>query len=104
MSSHLVSKDQRSGRLIRGTTAPAGAPGDADRCEYGGLVSKVPEADMRLLAEIVQHRFKGPRVLHDAWAAGQISDDGLRELIPDTWLYVDWLAPSGPKAHKHCTT
>ncbi len=32
---------------------------------------------MRLLAEIVQHRFKGPRVLHNAWAAGQISDDGV---------------------------
>jgi hypothetical protein len=45
---------------------------------------------MRLLAGIVQDRLNGPRVLHDAWAAGQVSDGDLRTLIPDTWLYVDW--------------
>ena len=45
---------------------------------------------MRLLAEIVQDRLNGPRVLYDAWAGGQISDCDLRPLIPDTWLYVDW--------------
>ncbi len=45
---------------------------------------------MRLLAEIVQDRLNGPRILYDAWAAGQISNDDLRGLIPDTWLYVDW--------------
>jgi hypothetical protein len=41
---------------------------------------------MRLLAEIVQ----GPQILYDSWAAGQVSDQDLRGLIPDTWLYVDW--------------
>ena len=45
---------------------------------------------MRLLAEIVQDRLNGPRVLYDAWVGGQISDCDLRPLIPDTWLYVDW--------------
>jgi hypothetical protein len=45
---------------------------------------------MRLLAEIVQVRLGGPRVLYDAWFGGQISDCDLRPLIPDTWLYVDW--------------
>jgi hypothetical protein len=45
---------------------------------------------MRLLAEIVQDRFNGPGVLYDAWAAGQVTDDDLRGLIPDTWLYMDW--------------
>ena len=45
---------------------------------------------MRLLAEIVQDRLNGPRIPYDAWAAGQISNDDLRGLIPDTWLYVDW--------------
>jgi hypothetical protein len=45
---------------------------------------------MRLLAEIVQDRLNGPRILHDAWTAGRVSDDDLRALIPDTWLYADW--------------
>jgi hypothetical protein len=45
---------------------------------------------LKLLAEILQDRLNGPRVLYDAWADGQISDCGLRPLIPDTWLYVDW--------------
>jgi hypothetical protein len=45
---------------------------------------------MRLLSEIVQDRLQGPRILHDAWSAGLISDLDLRGLIPDTWLYVDW--------------
>jgi hypothetical protein len=53
-------------------------------------VIEVSEAGMRLLAEIVQDRLMGPRVLYDAWASGQISNDDLRSLIPDTWLYVDW--------------
>lgn len=51
---------------------------------------EVPEAGMRLLAEIVQDRLNGPRILHDAWAAGQVAGGDLRTLIPDTWLYVDW--------------
>jgi hypothetical protein len=59
-------------------------------CEHAGLVIEVSEAGMRLLAEIVQDRLSGPRVLYDAWAGGQISDGDLRMLIPDTWLYVDW--------------
>ena len=58
--------------------------------EYAGLVGGVSEADVRLLAEIVQDRLNGPRVLYDAWVGGQISDCDLRPLIPDTWLYVDW--------------
>jgi hypothetical protein len=33
---------------------------------------------------------EGPRVLSDAWAAGRVSDADLRDLIPDTWLYMDW--------------
>lgn len=45
---------------------------------------------MRLLAEIVSDRLNGPQILHDAWAAGRISDGDLRELIPETWLYTDW--------------
>lgn len=45
---------------------------------------------MRLLADIVYDRLEGPRILYDAWAAGQVSADDLRGLIPDTWLYVDW--------------
>lgn len=59
-------------------------------CEYAGLVSEVSQAAMRLLAEIVQDRPNGPRVLYDAWAGGQISDCDLRPLIPHTWLYVAW--------------
>ena len=58
--------------------------------EYAGLVSEVSEAGMRLLAEIVQDRLNGPRVLYDSWASRQISDRDLCPLIPDTWLYVDW--------------
>jgi hypothetical protein len=53
-------------------------------------VSEVSEAGMRLLAEIVQDRLEGPRILHDAWAARLVSNLDLRGLIPDTWLYVDW--------------
>jgi hypothetical protein len=53
-------------------------------------MSQVSEASMRLLAEIVSDRLEGPRVLYDAWAAGDVSDVDLRDLIPDTWLYVDW--------------
>jgi hypothetical protein len=45
---------------------------------------------MRLLAQIVSDRLSGPRLLYDAWAAGRVSDGDLRELIPDTWLYIDW--------------
>jgi hypothetical protein len=45
---------------------------------------------MRLLAEIVQDRLNGPRVLYNAWVGGQISSCDLRALIPDTWLYLDW--------------
>jgi hypothetical protein len=45
---------------------------------------------MRLMAEIVQDRLEGPRILFDAWATGQVSDLDLRGLIPDIWLYVDW--------------
>lgn len=45
---------------------------------------------MRLLAEIVQARFNGRRILYDAWTARQIANADLRGLIPDTWLYVDW--------------
>ncbi len=45
---------------------------------------------MRLQADIVQDRLNGPRILHGAWDAGQISDLDLRGLIPDTWLYMDW--------------
>jgi hypothetical protein len=58
--------------------------------EYAGLVTEAPEAGMRLLAEIVQDRLNGPRILHDAWTAGRVSDGDLQALIPDTWLYVDW--------------
>jgi hypothetical protein len=57
---------------------------------HGGVVSEVSEAGMRLLAGIVQDRLAGPRVLYDAWAVGQVSDQDLRALIPDTWLYLDW--------------
>lgn len=56
---------------------------------YAGRVIEVSEAAKRLLAEIVGDRLNGPKVLYDAWAAGQISDGDLRALIPDTWLYVD---------------
>ena len=45
---------------------------------------------MRLLAEIVSDRLSGPQILYDAWDAGRIADEDLRELIPETWLYVDW--------------
>jgi hypothetical protein len=45
---------------------------------------------MRLLAEIVLDLLKDPLILYDAWVGGRISDDNLRSLIPDTWLYVDW--------------
>jgi hypothetical protein len=45
---------------------------------------------MRLLVEIVSDRLEGPQVLYNAWAAGHVSDVDLRDLIPDTWLYVDW--------------
>ncbi len=45
---------------------------------------------MRLLADIVQDKLEGPRILYEAWAAGrQVSADDLRVLIPDAWLYVD---------------
>jgi hypothetical protein len=53
-------------------------------------VIEVSEAGKRLLAEIVGNRLNGPKVLYDAWAAGQITDSDLHALIPDTWLYVDW--------------
>jgi hypothetical protein len=39
---------------------------------------------MRLLADIVCDRLEGPRILYDACAAGQVSADDLRGLIPDT--------------------
>jgi hypothetical protein len=58
--------------------------------EYACLVIEVSDAGKRLLAEIVGDRLNGPKVLYDAWTAGQISDGDLRVLIPDTWLYVDW--------------
>jgi hypothetical protein len=58
--------------------------------EYACLVIEVSEAGKRLLAEIAGDRLNGPKVLYDAWAAGQISEGDLRALIPDTWLYVDW--------------
>jgi hypothetical protein len=58
--------------------------------EYACLVIEVSDAGKRLLAEIVGDRLNGPKVLYDAWAAGQISDGDLRVLIPYTWLYVDW--------------
>ena len=58
--------------------------------EYACLVIEVSEAGKRMLAEIAGDRLNGPKVLYDAWAAGQISDGDLRALIPDTWLYVDW--------------
>ncbi len=45
---------------------------------------------MRLQVRIVLDRNEGPRILHDAWAAGEISDLDLRALIPDTWLFMDW--------------
>jgi hypothetical protein len=53
-------------------------------------VSEVSEAGRRLLVEIVQDRLNGPRFLYDAWAGGRIFDGDLRDLIPETWLYVDW--------------
>ncbi len=53
-------------------------------------MNEMSEGGMRLLAEIVQDRPSGPRLLHDAWAAGSVSDVDLRGLIPDTWLYADW--------------
>lgn len=52
---------------------------------------EVSHAAMRLLAGIVADRFQGPRILFDAWAAGAVSNEDLRQLIPDTWLYVDWI-------------
>lgn len=58
--------------------------------DYGGVMVEVSEAGMRLMAEIVHDRLQGPRILHDAWSAGLISDLDLRGLIPDTWLYVGW--------------
>lgn len=45
---------------------------------------------MRLLAEIVRDRHEGPTILYKAWAARLVSDQDLRGLIPDTWLYMDW--------------
>jgi hypothetical protein len=45
---------------------------------------------MRLHAQIVQDRLSGPRILYDAWVAGEVSDLDLRGLVPDTWLYMDW--------------
>ena len=53
-------------------------------------MSGVSGASMRLLVEIASDRLDGPRVLYHAWAAGHVSDVDLRNLIPDTWLYVDW--------------
>jgi hypothetical protein len=48
--------------------------------EYACLVIEVSDAGKRLLAEIVGDRLNGPKVLYDAWAAGQISDGDLRAL------------------------
>lgn len=62
------------------------AGGDA----YAGRVSGASEAAMRLLAEIVSDRLHGPHLLYEAWVAGRVCDGDLRELIPGTWLYVDW--------------
>jgi hypothetical protein len=70
------------GGALRRAAADAGHR----RSGYGGVVSEVSEAGMRLLAEIVQDRLDGPRILYDAWAAGLVSDLDLRGLIPDTWL------------------
>lgn len=57
---------------------------------YGYLVSEVSGAGMRLQARIVQDRLHGPRILYEAWAAGHLSNRGLRGLIPETWFYMDW--------------
>jgi len=45
---------------------------------------------MRLMAEIVQDRLQGPRILYDAWSAQLISDLDRCGLIPGTWLCVEW--------------
>ena len=77
--------------LPPGAPAPRAASDAAHlQSGYGGVVSEVSEAGMRLLSEIVQDRLDGPRILHDAWVTGLVSDLDLRGLIPDTWLYVDW--------------
>jgi hypothetical protein len=60
--------------------------------EYACLVIEVSEAGKRMLAEIAGDRLNGPKVLYDAWAAGQISDGDLRALIPMPGCM--WTGPS----------
>ena len=60
--------------------------------EYAWLVIEVSEAGKRLLAEIVGDRLNGPKVLYDAWAAGQISDLDLRGSFPIPGC--TWTGPS----------
>ena len=82
--------------LDRGCGGRVGYPGrrrserTGDGGAYAGRVHGASEAGMRLLAEIVSDRLSGPQILYDAWDAGRIADEDLRELIPETWLYVDW--------------
>jgi hypothetical protein len=41
------------------------------------------------LSTIVSDRNKGPETLHSAWVRGLVSNEDLRGLIPDTWLYME---------------
>jgi hypothetical protein len=55
-----------------------------------GPVHQMSEAGQRLLTRIVLDRPRGPQVLYDSWATGEVSGADLPGLIPDTWLYFDW--------------
>jgi hypothetical protein len=48
------------------------------------------ESAQRLLSKIVLDRNNGPEILSAAWAGRLASDEDLRGLVPDTWLYMDW--------------
>jgi hypothetical protein len=51
-------------------------------------VHHATEAAYRLQTRLLPGR--DPRILHDAWAAGEVSDSDLAHLIPDVWLWHDW--------------
>lgn len=60
-----------------------------DLASYCAAVTEMSEAAQRLLSTIVSDRNMGPETLFSAWDGGLVSNEDLRGLIPDTWLYMD---------------